>query len=268
MSIRAIFNADDYNLTPGVCRGILEAHRRGVVRSTSFMVNLPGAEEAARLLEAHPNLDVGLHVNLTFGKPVSDPVEVSSLVDDEGIFWRKPSMLMEFARMDQLQVEILAQFELARKMGLKLTHIDSHHHVHQFEPAIHQMLVEIAAENDMAVRSVDDDMRKYCREKGVLTNDSFHGQFYGDGVSAENLGRIFDSVEGGFAEVMCHPGENDEQLKLISSYNSKRPEEIKVLTGRATLYLMDEYSVKPAGWSDLLNFNAGFQINQNLETRR
>src|SRR2546428_404070 len=89
-----VVTADDLGLSPGVTRGILEAHTRGVVRSASLMVTFASSPEAAALSRMEPDLEVGLHLDLVGGEPVSDPARVASLCDGEGRFWRLP----EFTR--------------------------------------------------------------------------------------------------------------------------------------------------------------------------
>jgi len=83
-----VVTADDLGLSPGVTRGIFEAHRRGVVRSTSLLVTFASSAEAAALARAEPDLEVGLHIDLVGGGPVSDPAAVPSLCDREGRFFR------------------------------------------------------------------------------------------------------------------------------------------------------------------------------------
>src|SRR5207248_8041444 len=71
---RLVVNADDFGLSTGVNRGILEAHAAGVVSSVSVLVNTPGWTDALRRLRdlgPAPGLGVGLHLNLTMGRPVS-----------------------------------------------------------------------------------------------------------------------------------------------------------------------------------------------------
>src|SRR3989441_11370082 len=69
---RLVVNADDFGLSAGVNRGILEAHAAGVVSSVSVLVNTPGGTDGARLLRGiGPGLGGGLHLNLTTGRPVS-----------------------------------------------------------------------------------------------------------------------------------------------------------------------------------------------------
>src|SRR5438046_10117756 len=59
-----IVNADDFGQSPGINRGIIAAHERGIVTSASLMVRWPAAVAAAAYARAHPRLSVGLHVDL------------------------------------------------------------------------------------------------------------------------------------------------------------------------------------------------------------
>jgi predicted glycoside hydrolase/deacetylase ChbG (UPF0249 family) len=73
MVAQLIVNADDFGLSPGVNRGILEAHEKRIVTSTSLMANTPGFDDAVRLARSAPDLGVGFHFNLTYGVPLSPP---------------------------------------------------------------------------------------------------------------------------------------------------------------------------------------------------
>src|SRR5256885_12609497 len=59
-----IVNGDDFGASRGINRGILEAHQRGILSSTSLMVNRAASEEAALMGRSVPDLSVGLHVDL------------------------------------------------------------------------------------------------------------------------------------------------------------------------------------------------------------
>src|SRR5919109_3618263 len=105
-----IVNADDFGACAGVNRGIVEAHRRGVVTSVSLMVEMPGSEEAARLARQCPALSIGLHVRLGDegsepGAGLSDPAACRESLDRQ---------LVRFTEL----------------MDGPPTHLDSHHHVH------------------------------------------------------------------------------------------------------------------------------------------
>ncbi|MDP9245176.1 MAG: ChbG/HpnK family deacetylase [Chloroflexota bacterium] len=129
-----IVGADDLGLSPGVTEGILEAHRDGVVRSASLLVTFPSSAEAAELARAHRRLEVGLHLDLVGGRPVSDPSRVSSLIDTDGRFHRLPQftarLLSGRIRLGELATEIRAQAALARQWGIEPRAWDSHRHTH------------------------------------------------------------------------------------------------------------------------------------------
>src|SRR3990172_8154073 len=135
-----IVNADDFGLTGGVSRGILEAYRDGIVTSTTLLVNRtpePGLLEELR----SSALGVGLHVNLTLGAPVSDVGRVPSLVDAEGRFVRDAGEVAARVKPEEARIEIGNQIDAFRRlMGRFPTHLDSHHHVGRHAPLLDLML--------------------------------------------------------------------------------------------------------------------------------
>ena len=134
-----IVGADDLGLSPGVTRGILDAFRDGVVRSTSLLVTFPDAEEAAALARQAGGLEVGLHVDLVGGRPASDPSRVRSLVDGEGRFHRLPQfsarLLSGRVRLAEIATEVRAQAARSREWGIQPLAWDSHRHTHLMPPA-------------------------------------------------------------------------------------------------------------------------------------
>src|SRR3989338_75698 len=97
MPRRLVVNADDLGLSRAVNAGIAEAHRRGIVTSTSCLVVGPAWEEAVQVLRGLPALGVGVHLAWVEGRPVNDPARVPSLVDRNGRFlggW--PAFLLRY----------------------------------------------------------------------------------------------------------------------------------------------------------------------------
>jgi len=91
-----IVNADDLGLTDGVTEGIVQAWRDGVVTSASAMINMEGAaERVAAVHRAHPELPIGLHVNITAGRPVLPPERVPTLVDRDLVLYDS-RVIMEY----------------------------------------------------------------------------------------------------------------------------------------------------------------------------
>ena len=119
-----VVTADDLGLSPGVNRGILEAHRAGVVRSTSLLVTFPASEEGAALALAERDLEVGMHFDLVGGRPVSDPAAVRSLTDADGRFYTLAELTKRLftarVRASEVATELRAQVERARSWGVPL----------------------------------------------------------------------------------------------------------------------------------------------------
>jgi len=135
-----IVNADDFGLTAGVSRGILEAHRHGIVTSTTLLVN---REIPPALIEelAASDLGVGVHLNLTLGSPVASAKRVPSLVDAEGRFIRDAREAAARANVDEARIELGTQIDAFRTiMGRFPTHLDSHHHVGRHSPILDLVL--------------------------------------------------------------------------------------------------------------------------------
>lgn len=131
-----IVNADDFGLNEAANAGIIQSHQAGSVTSTTLMVNAPAGEAAARLAHRNPELGVGLHFNLTWGRPLSAPEQVPALLADDGTFVSRGLLgrRVVAGRVPAAQValELQAQFERLRELGVQPTHIDSHQHVHGF----------------------------------------------------------------------------------------------------------------------------------------
>lgn len=224
-----IVNADDFNLTPAVSRGIVTSHREGIVTSTTAMVNLPGLEENLALLVHVPSLGVGLHVNLTLGPPVSPPNEVPSLIDEKGQFIRDPKGLAARARLEEVARELAAQRErFDRVFPRAPTHVDSHHHVHHLEP-LDQLFLDSCRRWGLPLRSANSSLREKARSLEIPTPDHFLGDVSEAPYwSEENLSATLESLPEGVTELMCHPGYWEDSI-ITSSYSTQREGELKAL---------------------------------------
>ncbi len=239
---RLIVNADDFGLTPGVSRGILHAHREGLVTSTTVLSSLPAHPELDAEATACPGLGLGLHLNLTWGAPVSPPGTVPSLVDAEGRFGRDLATLRDRARPDDVQRESEAQIEaFVRRFGRAPTHLDSHHHVHRL-PGVMDAIVDVALAARLPLRSQDAGFRDGLRRRGVATSDHFVGDAQTEPYWT--TARLLDQLATlalGVTELMCHPGRFDDDL-AYSRYGRQREVELAALCdpeARTTVELLD-----------------------------
>jgi predicted glycoside hydrolase/deacetylase ChbG (UPF0249 family) len=234
-TVRAlIINADDLGYDPEVSRGILESIRRGVVSSTTMMVNTPNAQEAA---EEAGVLAVGLHFNLARYGPVSprfpsDFLDRGALSEDLA-----PQLPPEVVRE-----EALAQLDrIEALLHRPATHVDVHKHLHR-HPHVLEGLAAAALERQVPVRSIDAPMRERLSSLQVLTPD----HFIGDAQAAPywTLDRFRDALENleeGVTELMCHPGYSPSTLR--SGYSHQREVELKTFTSEEARALIERGNI-------------------------
>lgn len=224
-----IVNADDFGLTAGVSRGILEAHRRGIVTSTTVLVNRPIAPAQVEELKAS-GLGVGVHLNLTLGTPVVNPRRVPSLVNPEGRFVRDAREAAARARVDEARIELGTQIDAFRAMmGRFPTHLDTHHHVGRLEP-VRGVVLDFARALRVPVRSQDAEARGAARSLGIRTPDHFMGEAGAEPYwSRERVLEHLAALPTGLSEFMTHPGYFDDEL-AYSRYGRQREIELAGLT--------------------------------------
>lgn len=255
---RLIVNADDLGRSRGVDLGIVAAFEHGIVTATTLMANAPGAEHAAELARAHPELDVGVHLVLTYARPLSDPALIPSLVERDGSFPRSPSAILGLDRVDRDEalVEYRAQYARARGLlGSGPSHLDTHHWVHD-EPALEWAIGELARETGAVVRQHDAAQRERLRARGARTPDSFCRAFqHGHNVEVASLLKILEAIAGdgaGTTELMCHPGQaGDSELLTTSGYARERPVELATLTSPAVREAVERHGLTLSTFRDL-----------------
>ena len=151
-----IINADDLCQDRRTNEAILKCYNEGIVTSTTAFVNFPDSIELLKEVhEQYPDFPIGIHLNMTFGKPVLPPEEVSTMVNKNGEFWNEDQILTHIADIDYEEVkkEMRAQIELFLSSGVPLDHIDYHHHMLALYTPYHQIVREIAAEKNVPIRN-------------------------------------------------------------------------------------------------------------------
>lgn len=227
-----IVNADDFGLTPGVSRGILRAHREGIVTSASILAVAPAFEESARLLADAPGLGTGVHLAAVGEDPPLSPVgRIPSLVGEDGRFPRDWKAFLGRAarvRSAELEEELAAQVESARRVVPAIDHLDAHQHLHLL-PKVRRVLFRIAKRFGIrAVRVPRGGLRRPSGlavrwlARGLARAAAREGLFHPEGTEGfDDSGRMTlsalrRSVERAAAsralsvEIFTHPGEADD----------------------------------------------------------
>jgi predicted glycoside hydrolase/deacetylase ChbG (UPF0249 family) len=209
-----IVTADDFGISRGINRGIMEAHRDGVVTSTSLMVKRGACEEAVALARESPALSLGLHLELDG----VDPARVPAEIERQG------------ARFQEL-------------VGSAPTHVDTHHDVHR-DPRVLAPLLEWGRRNAVPVRG----------HSGVRYFSKFYGQWgaetHLEQISVEGLLKLLDQgIREGVTELNCHPGYPEPAFP--SSYAAERAVEVRTLCDPAVRQALRAMEIQLIGFRDL-----------------
>lgn len=202
-----IVNADDLGLSAAVNDGIFAAHERGVVTSASLMVRQGAAPEAAEAASAHPELAIGLHVDL--GEWIYERGE-----------WVQAYLHCETDDPSAVEAECRAQLERFRALlGREPTHLDSHQHVHESEP-VKGVTEALAAELGLPLRN------RAVRYEGAFYGQSGKGDPFPEGIAPEALIELIRALPSGWTEIGCHPAAGPVPT---SSYDAERQIELRTL---------------------------------------
>lgn len=259
MTISVIVNADDFGLTEGVNRSIIACHCAGSVSSTTLMANMEAAAHAAQLALENPGLGVGLHFNLTTGRPLSSPEKVGSLLQPDGRFLSRSQLLLRAlsGRLVAAHVvaELEAQLKRMRSWGLSPSHFDSHQHIHAI-PMIFSALAGAAQReglplrlplqwqgriggkglkrrfSELALRCLLYLSRRRLPQE-VRVNDGLCSVF-DLGVAEESIVptayfRLLDAYDVGAIELMVHPAEVDAELASLTAITNVSAREDQLL---------------------------------------
>jgi chitin disaccharide deacetylase len=249
-----IVNADDFGLTAGVNRAIIEAHGGGIVSSATLMATGAAFGDAVERARAVPTLSVGCHVVLVDGAPVSAPGAVDTLLairsaEPDKFHSRLPSVAARAVfggfDPDQLVEEIAAQIRTIQSAGIKLTHLDTHKHTHVFPeilgallraaricgvPALRNPFVPGAAVSVTQfagkphlwkrygqvrmLRSFAGQFREKVRRAGLTTPDGIVGVVETGSFNPSLLRLALTNLPQGTWELVCHPGYDDTDLRM------------------------------------------------------
>ena len=277
-----IVNADDFGLHSAVNQGIIEGYEKGCIRSTSFVAAGSAAEEAAELARVHPGLGVGIHLTLVAERPVLPPSQVPSLIGENGhlladhtAFIRR--YMLGGIRMEELYAECEAQILLARKMGIHLTHIDSHQHLHVL-PCVIQVVLSLAkqygltkmrlpAEPFLFTGGYPTSVGRYVAKcgltscariaksaiyrAGISTPDFFFGMLAGGHLYTQHFLTILRALPDGVSEIMAHPGKDNRVLDDMYHWAYHWEEELASVTSAEAMKLIEEQEVRLISYEEL-----------------
>jgi len=235
-----IINADDFGASESVNRAVVEAHRAGTVTSASLMAGGPAFDPAVSLAAGLPGLGLGLHFQLTQGRPLSGYGQVPSICGEGGAFLSRRRLLGRLlgqqVRPGEIRIELEAQLQVLEENGLKPSHIDGHQHVHVL-PGVINIVLEEAWRRGLAVRVPLEELvwtggrmkkkdvfravkklafrplalraRQQVRAGGLVHNDHFRSIFglvpEPERIDVQAFRPLLENLRPGVTEIMVHP---------------------------------------------------------------
>jgi hopanoid biosynthesis associated protein HpnK len=283
---RLIVNADDFGLTSGINRAIIEGNRSGIVTSATLMANAKATDAAIDLAKAQPGLKAGCHVVLIDGIPLT--ANLPSLTENSQRF---RTSLKKFAiaairkqiAADEIQREVEAQIRKVQSHGINLTHLDSHKHTHMFPHILRPMVRAAKACGIRAIRNPFEPIRcwparmvfgspgLWLRSAGVMTFQMFAAEFRRavkdegmistDGtlgiavtglLNQQKLLQILEALPNGTWELVCHPGYLDSDLQAAGTrLTQSREIELSALTSVETKKALVDRQIELISYADL-----------------
>ncbi|MBY2229117.1 chitin disaccharide deacetylase [Clostridioides difficile] len=241
---KIIINADDFGYCEAVNYGIISAHNNGIVRSTSMMANMPGVEHGVGLLKENKTLNCGVHMTLSCGRPLLS--NLKTIVDKEGFFIRRiTDEIIEKMDCDEIYRELCAQIDRVKGLGIDISHLDSHHHIHTLV-SLKPVIEKIVTKYNLPIRGGFEYNLEYSKVVPLIDS------FYKENVSEEYFIKNIDEImKYDVVDIMSHPAFLDDYILNSTSYAIDRTKEHKILTSKKVKEFLEKNRLVISSYRDV-----------------
>lgn len=287
---RLIVNADDFGLTAGVNRAIVEAHQKGIVTSATLMACGNAFQDAVELSRTVPELSIGCHVVLMDGIPIL-PEQTSTLLDKSASQPHEDQFhhsLGKFAisairgryAQEEIKAEATAQIRKLQAYGVNVSHIDTHKHTHMFPKVLAPLLQSAKLCGVKSIRNPFESLRfkdvagqpriwkraaqvkalqiyahnfrRAVKQAGLCTSDGCLGIAATGEFDEKLMLTIISTMPEGTWELVCHPGYDDAALRSTSTrLLGSRELELSALTSRDNHKFLAEHQIELISYKDI-----------------
>ena len=284
---RLIVNADDFGLTKGVNRAIVEAHSQGIVTSSTLMANGRAFGDAVQRVTSATRLSVGCHVVLVDGSPLFEKINTTPSDEKfkDGRFYESLNgfavrLVTGRINDDDIEAEATAQIRKLQAAGIVVSHLDTHKHTHILPRVLRPLLRAARACGVSAIRNpfgpvhisvvakrprlwkrfsqvtvlnrLGTSFGKSVAAAGILTPDGTVGIVATGAMDLRLFESIVSSLPEGTWELVCHPGYNDAELAGIRTrLRDSRVQELQFLTSPEALEILARSGVQLTSYREL-----------------
>jgi chitin disaccharide deacetylase len=264
-----IVHADDLGMAHSVNLATIKAFESGLVNSGSIMVPCPWLPEIAAYARANPQADLGLHLTLTsewtqfrWG-PVSPKDRVASLLDPNGYFRLTESEAAKYADPKEVEMEIRAQIERAKSLGIRPTHLDSHMGTLYQNKTLFDVFLRVAREQKLPVRVAKTWFtRADFLPESLTANDVFIDRVLdiNPTVAPQDWARFYSDalrkLEPGVTEIVIHLAYDDAEMRGATSDHPSwgaawRQRDFDFFTSDAFRKVLAENNIKLITWREV-----------------
>lgn len=275
---RLIVTADDFGTAREVNEAVELAHTHGILTAASLMMSGAAVDDALARARRLPRLRVGLHLVLVDGVPLLPADAIPDLVDADGRFPRDlaragRNIFFRPSARRQLAAEIAAQFDAFHAAGLRLDHVNAHHHFH-LHPTVAALVLDIGASRGLRALRVPSEpaallaridpsspLREDWRAKpfrallahrvrrhGLMTPANVFGLAWSGAMTAPRVEALLRHLPDGVTEIYTHPATSDR----FAGASGRHADELAALMTPAVVKLVDDPALVTGGYSDFL----------------
>jgi predicted glycoside hydrolase/deacetylase ChbG (UPF0249 family) len=274
--IVVILHIDDAGMSHGSNLGVMQSVEQGVATSFSIMMPCPWVPELVKWIKEKPGVDAGLHLTMTsewksyrWG-PLAGKAAVPGLVDEQGCLWHSVEQVCAHATPDEIEKEIRAQIERAEKMGLEITHLDSHMGTLFARPDYFERFLKIGIEKQIPILAVGGHMTHTMIENGAAATalrplaatiwaaglpviDDLHTSVtsWKPPEKKERVFKLIRELKPGITEILFHASVMTEELPLITGSAASRHADTQLLKDPEFKALLNERNIHLTTWREL-----------------